>query len=299
MRNSRAAIAAALCVTVLCISATALAQGTDVWWPKDAQDLVDRLVACDDEFESVIATTQAAILDGPSDVQALLAVQLSIQEQLEEVYAARGVSREQFDQADFVVKQSFSYTGQWTRSLMTGLESLAATVEYALDVLQQPDSGSVLTKDQAYMIRLGIAIAETCKNGALLARSSCVETIRTNSLMGLIMSLPQASEPTSKKLSEWQPIATWSGSGLKTTEPFTITGSPWRVSWKAKSTGEMLTLFQGCVRPIGGGVLDMVYFANSMSEGEDTSYVYLGPGEYYIEISAIGCSWAVTVEDRR
>lgn len=83
------------------------------------------------------------------------------------------------------------------------------------------------------------------------------------------------------------------------TEPFTITGSPWRVSWKAKSTGEMLTLFQGCVHPIGGEVLDMVYFANSMSEGEDTSYVYLGPGEYYIEIGAIGCSWTVTVEERR
>ncbi len=229
-RNSRAAIAAALCVTVLCISAIALAQGTDVWWPKAAQDLVDRLVACDNEFESVIATTQAAIFGSPSDVQALQAIQLSIQEQLDEVHDARGVSRDQFDQADFVVKQSFSYIGQWTRSLITGLESLAATVEYALDVLQQPDSGSVLTQDQAYMIRLGIAIAETRRNGALLARSSCVETIRTNSLMGIIMSLPQASETTSREPSGWQRVAAWNGSGMKVTEPFTITGSPWRVS---------------------------------------------------------------------
>lgn len=43
----------------------------------------------------------------------------------------------------------------------------------------------------------------------------------------------------------------------------------------------------------------MVYVANSTSESEDTSYVYLDPGEYYIEIMPVGCRWTVAVEERR
>lgn len=92
-----------------------------------------------------------------------------------------------------------------------------------------------------------------------------------------------------KQKQEWTKIIAWQGSGVKTTEPFEITGSMWRINWENlgsilqvylyKTSGELVTL------PV-----------NTLEKGQDVSYIY-EKGEFYLTISAIG-RWSIKVEEK-
>ena len=97
--------------------------------------------------------------------------------------------------------------------------------------------------------------------------------------------------------STWHVVKSWSGTGAKKTEPFTISGKQWRINWSNKDTsGIGSALLQVMVyRP--GGSLPLEIPVNTTQEGSDTSYVYQS-GEFYLQINPMG-SWKITVEELR
>ncbi|KKM77650.1 hypothetical protein LCGC14_1367810 [marine sediment metagenome] len=82
-------------------------------------------------------------------------------------------------------------------------------------------------------------------------------------------------------------IASWRGSGIKTTKPFTITKSPWVIAW-SNSGGGYLSIFAS---KANGRIVSMA--ANTMKDGKDVSYVY-ETGTFYLEING-SKDWTVKV----
>ncbi len=115
-------------------------------------------------------------------------------------------------------------------------------------------------------------------------------------------SLPAQQESTEQEGTElpsvqttWQKVKSWSGTGIKKTEAFTITGDQWRVNWKNQG-GDF-----------GGGILQIYVYktgsdfpeellANTTEVGSDTSYVYKS-GTFYLDISAANTTWEVEIEE--
>lgn len=102
---------------------------------------------------------------------------------------------------------------------------------------------------------------------------------------------PQVASGEAQRVQEprWQVVKTWSGSGIKKTEPFTITGSQWRVVWKNKRGYLGVYVYE----LYGNSLPDML--VNTTDVTSDTSYAYKS-GEFYLNVNASG-SWEITVEE--
>jgi hypothetical protein len=94
----------------------------------------------------------------------------------------------------------------------------------------------------------------------------------------------------------WRTIASWRGSGIKSTESFTTTASEWRVIWNAGNLGPFGGVMQIYVNGSNGGVVTLA--ANATSSGSDTSYVRTRPGRYNLTINSTNDNWSVAVEER-
>lgn len=97
------------------------------------------------------------------------------------------------------------------------------------------------------------------------------------------------TKPTTK----WREVKRWVGSGLKNTEPFTITAEDWRISWATK--GGKYNIFQVMVYKGDSDLPDIA--ANVMGNNDDISYMK-GAGEYRLVINATG-DWEVVIEEKR
>jgi hypothetical protein len=93
----------------------------------------------------------------------------------------------------------------------------------------------------------------------------------------------------------WQKVKSWSGTGIKKTEPFTIIGDQWRINWKNKG-GDF-----------GGGILQVYVYkpgesfpeellANTTEVSSDSSYIYK-KGTFYLDISSANTSWEIELEE--
>jgi hypothetical protein len=103
--------------------------------------------------------------------------------------------------------------------------------------------------------------------------------------------------PNSISNPEPQIIKSWSGTGIKTTEPFTITLTPWAIGWAHEPetmNGQSLGLFQIYVYNVKNPNIPVAIAANSISEEQDISYIYQA-GTFYLTINAANTIWAVTV----
>jgi len=96
----------------------------------------------------------------------------------------------------------------------------------------------------------------------------------------------------------WQKVKSWQGTGIKNTEPFTITGKQWRIVWSLEDTtgfgGSILQIF--VYKP--GGELPIEMVANAQGTASDTGYVYKS-GEFYLNINSANGKWVITVEELR
>ncbi len=101
----------------------------------------------------------------------------------------------------------------------------------------------------------------------------------------------QDSSVKDKSTSATRKVASWKGSGQKTTEPFAITKTPWAVVWSSKPNqyGGILQIY---VNTINGELESMV--ANTMEKTSDISYVYK-TGTFYLEINSANTNWAIEV----
>ena len=89
-------------------------------------------------------------------------------------------------------------------------------------------------------------------------------------------------------------VLTWSGNGVKNTETFTITNSPFTVSYSFMPD-YMANLFSITVTNVNGGESHLIAnIVNNTSEKSDMSYVY-DKGTFYLEIMAVSGSYNISV----
>ena len=112
---------------------------------------------------------------------------------------------------------------------------------------------------------------------------------------------PMPTPITEPKQEEQKPdlilIKSWSGSGIKTTEPFTMSKEPWVIVWSNKREimeGYSIGLLQIYVYNTDNPDLPISLAANTQEETLDTSYVYK-TGTFYLMINAANTEWEVTV----
>lgn len=112
---------------------------------------------------------------------------------------------------------------------------------------------------------------------------------RTGGSSGSSSSSSSTSTTTSCQES-YQKVNSWSGTGIKTTESFTITGSTWRINHSNSGGG----VFQVYVYKSNNELVTVA--ANTTQSGSDTSHVNQS-GSFYLTINAANTNWTVEVED--
>ena len=92
-------------------------------------------------------------------------------------------------------------------------------------------------------------------------------------------------------------VQTFSGDGIKDTQPFTVTGDTWRLRYDFQSTApdQQSSSFDMSVYKTGNTIPETVI--TSESPGSDTSYVNAGAGTYYLSIESANATWTVIVEE--
>jgi hypothetical protein len=92
-------------------------------------------------------------------------------------------------------------------------------------------------------------------------------------------------------------VQTFSGDGIKDTQPFTVTGDTWRLRYDFQSSDpdQQSSSFDMSVYRTGNTIPETVI--TSESPGSDTSYVEAGAGTYYLSIESATATWTVTVEE--
>ncbi len=101
--------------------------------------------------------------------------------------------------------------------------------------------------------------------------------------------------PEQKKVT-WQKVKSWSGTGIKNTEPFTITGKQWRVVWSIKdTTGYGAAILQVYVKKPGVKLFNHI-LVNITGTASDVTYFYES-GEFYLEIYGGNGDWSISVEE--
>jgi len=90
--------------------------------------------------------------------------------------------------------------------------------------------------------------------------------------------------------SEWRVVRSYTGSSSKNTDPFSISGNPWRI--RVKSKASMLTL--ALVNAYSGDVEEIVI--NMNGPGTDETYIYR-KGSFYLDIVVYG-SYEILVEEK-
>lgn len=96
---------------------------------------------------------------------------------------------------------------------------------------------------------------------------------------------------------EWKSITTFTGKGDKTTAPFYIASNKWRINWEVKAEVEAYAGFHFFVYPEGETAMYVESISHDGS-GKDTTYIYKGPGNFYIKVSAANLkSWTLSIEE--
>lgn len=101
---------------------------------------------------------------------------------------------------------------------------------------------------------------------------------------------PQATQATAPKTKSYQQVFTFSGNGAKKSEPFTITGDRFKISYDCKGD-----LCQAFLYKVNSNIPEV--FMNTTGSTKDETIIY-GSGEYYIQANTLG-SYMMTVYDYR
>jgi len=104
-------------------------------------------------------------------------------------------------------------------------------------------------------------------------------------------------EPTSIKQAKPQLIKEWKGSGIKSTEAFTVNRKPWVISWANNPEvigGQSMGILQIMVYSTKNPNIPVTLAANTMKKSSDTSYIY-ETGRFYLKINAANTEWVVQV----
>jgi hypothetical protein len=92
-------------------------------------------------------------------------------------------------------------------------------------------------------------------------------------------------------------VQTFTGNGIKETQPFTVTTDTWRLRYDFESTtpDQQSSSFDMSVYKSGNTIPESVITLER--PGSDTTYVQAGAGTYYLSIGSSNATWTVTVEE--
>jgi hypothetical protein len=92
-------------------------------------------------------------------------------------------------------------------------------------------------------------------------------------------------------------VQTFTGTGIKETQPFTVTSDTWRLRYDFQSStpDQQSSSFDMSVYKTGNTIPESVI--SSERPGSDTTYVNAGAGTYYLSIGSANATWSVTVEE--
>lgn len=92
-------------------------------------------------------------------------------------------------------------------------------------------------------------------------------------------------------------VQTFTGNGIKDTQPFTVTSDTWRLRYNFESTtdDQRSSSFEMTVYKPGNTIPESIITLES--PGSDTSYVNAGAGTYYLSIGSANATWTVDVEE--
>jgi hypothetical protein len=143
-------------------------------------------------------------------------------------------------------------------------------------------------------IMLNVVIDKRNKQTAESIMAGFSEVHGRHPLSGLFSQQSAGREPTD---ASWRAIKSWSGSGIKETESFSVQGRQWRVSWSTRNeTFRGSGILQIYVKNGRGNLVSTV---STHGVGGDASYVHSPPGEYYLTINSGNVDWTVVVEEHR
>jgi len=89
----------------------------------------------------------------------------------------------------------------------------------------------------------------------------------------------------------------WSGTGIKTTEPFTIDSQPWKIEWSSDPVimgGQSVGMLQIMVYDSANPNFPITLAANTSEKASDTSYIYRR-GAFYLTVNAANTNWTVKI----
>lgn len=102
----------------------------------------------------------------------------------------------------------------------------------------------------------------------------------------------------SRAQEEWVKVQTFTGQGDKTTAPFHISGSEWRINWTAVPESPEFGGFGFFVYPEGETASYVESIDTPHGSGSDTTYIYEGKGNFYVKVFAANeSSWTIEIED--
>ena len=102
--------------------------------------------------------------------------------------------------------------------------------------------------------------------------------------------------PTATPAPQWRQVASWSGNSDKTTPPFSISGSQWRINYTVRDP--KYSSPQVCVSIRSTDANRYISTGGGCFRQDGESYVYAGPGMFYLDINSSD-EWTVKVEDYR
>jgi hypothetical protein len=108
----------------------------------------------------------------------------------------------------------------------------------------------------------------------------------------VVVTATAPASPTADVAAEWRRVARWEGTGDKNTEPFTIRGTQFRLSYTVRDARGGTPYMCITVRTLDTARVDGGCYRSS-----DTTYFYRGPGTYFLDINSADI-WSVTLEDR-
>ena len=107
---------------------------------------------------------------------------------------------------------------------------------------------------------------------------------------------PASTSTSSNPEKGWRIVAIINGSASKVSNSFNISSNKWRIKWSY--IGNEYSLFSFEVYRIGGNLPVYHLIPVIKPKGSDVTYIYEGPGEYYMKVNAVNCDkWSIIIEE--
>ena len=106
---------------------------------------------------------------------------------------------------------------------------------------------------------------------------------------------PRVIDEREGTAAEWRPVVSWEGTGLKSTQRFTIIVNTWRIVWETEVSEKLgAGLFQIMVYD-GQGTLRSVAATTTKTDQGET--ILSGPGTFTLAINTLQ-KWKVKIEEK-